>query len=160
MAGSAVKYLAQQPCTIAILKDTNMEVEKAHYRFGVLFDGSACSEKVLLKTMSMMSDCDRLTTITVVELGMKTDAISAKVHALTGDTPVDIVILTNEPGMAIKDCIKRYLREQSQNDEYVDFCCVGNRGLNVGSVARGENYLGHVAQAMIGFKKLNVIFVP
>lgn len=96
---------------MAILKDTNMTVEKDRYRFGVLFDGSACSEKVLKKTMSMMNDCDRLTTITVVEMGMRTDSIAMRVQAITGDSPVDVVFLTNEPGMSIKDRIKDYLRE-------------------------------------------------
>ena len=43
---------------------------------------------------------------------------------------------------------------------YVDFVCVGNRGLNVGNAAEGDNYLGRVAQAMIAMKRLNVIFVP
>ena len=161
MAGSAVRYLAQQPMTVAILKDTNMTVEKEVYRFGVLFDGSPCSEKVLRKTISMMKDRDRLTTITVLEQGMdETGAIASQIAMITLDRPVEVIFLENEPGMTIKDRIKKYLQEQSENDEYVDFCAVGNRGLNVGSVARGDNYLGHVAEAMIAFKRLNVIFVP
>lgn len=63
-------------------------------------------------------------------------------------------------GKSIKDVIKDYLVEQSENDSYIDFCVVGNRGINVGNAVEGQNYLGRVAQAMLAFKRLNVIFVP
>ena len=52
------------------------------------------------------------------------------------------------------------MKEQAQNNEYVDFCAVGNRGINVGNAESGDNFLGTVAQAMIGMRKLNVIFCP
>ena len=67
MAGSAVTYLAQQPITVAILKDSNMHAIKDNYRFGVLYDGSKCADKVLQQVISMMADDDRLTMITVDE---------------------------------------------------------------------------------------------
>ena len=79
VAGSAVKYLSQQPVTVAILKDSNMHINKDAFRFGVLFDGSAISEKVLAKTIAMMSDVDRLTVITVVEPGLVQDGIRGKI---------------------------------------------------------------------------------
>ena len=63
-------------------------------------------------------------------------------------------------GKTIKDVIKDYLVEQKENDSYIDFCAVGSRGINVGNAVDGPNYLGRVAQAMIGFKSLNIIFVP
>ena len=85
MAGSAVQYLAQQPITIAILKDSNMDLTKASCRYGVLFDGSAIAEKALRRTMSMMSDTDTLSCITVVEPGMDKDAIPSKLAAICGD---------------------------------------------------------------------------
>ena len=56
--------------------------------------------------------------------------------------------------------IKNYLKGQAEDDQYIDFVCVGNRGLNVGNAVDGENYLGTVAQNMIAMRKLNVIFVP
>ena len=75
VAGTAVQYLAQQPVTVAIMKDGNMHTNKDHYRFGVLFDGSDCSKKVLRKTLSMVGDNSRLTCITVVEPGVNPDTI-------------------------------------------------------------------------------------
>ena len=160
VAGSAVQYLAQQPITVAIMKDANMDVNKEHFRFGVLFDGSAIAVKVLEKTMTMLSASDRLTIITVVEPNMDGAAIKPKVAGICGTREFDSVILENMPNCSIKDRIKMYLREQSEDSAYVDFVCVGNRGLNVGNAVDGENYLGTVANAMIAMKKLNVIFIP
>lgn len=160
VAGTAVKFLGQQSKTIAIIKDTNMDVNKTNYRFGCLFDSSAVSEKVLRQTLSMMADNDRLTTITVVEPGVDRASIHSKVAAICGERPFDVVVLENEPSTTIRQRVKDYLRDQDPTEAYVDFVCVGNRGLNVGNHVDGENYLGSVAQAMIGFKKLNVIFVP
>ncbi len=59
-----------------------MNINKTAFRFGVLFDGSAISEKVLAKTIAMMSDVDRLTIITVVEPGLVQDGIRAKINAV------------------------------------------------------------------------------
>ena len=160
MAGTAVQYLAQQPLTMALIKDNNMTITKESYRFGVLFDGSAIAEKVLRTTISMAADHDRLTCITVVETGMDHTTIEPKIRAITGTRQCDIVILENTASTTIKSCIKQYFVEQDENDDYVDFCAVGNRGLNVGNAVVGENFLGTVAQAMISMRKLNVIFVP
>lgn len=52
------------------------------------------------------------------------------------------------------------MKEQDETDMYVDFVCVGNRGLNMGNAADGDNYLGSVANSMIAMRQLNVIFVP
>lgn len=62
--------------------------------------------------------------------------------------------------MTIKNRIKQYLREQDENDAYVDFVCVGNRGLNVGNAVDGDNFMGNVAASMIAMRQLNVIFIP
>ena len=107
----------------------------------------------------MIADVDRLTTITVIEPGMDHNAIRPKVQALCGER-AEIVVLENQPNMLIKNRIKMYLREQSEDDNYVDFVCVGNRGLNVGSAADGDNYMGTVASSMIAMRQLNVIFMP
>lgn len=74
-----------------------MDLNKEHCRFGVLFDGSAIAEKALRKTISMMSDTDRLSIITVVEPGMDKDAVKPKVTAICqeGQKPFDHVVLTN-----------------------------------------------------------------
>lgn len=53
-----------------------------------------------------------------------------------------------------------YLREQDQDDAYIDFVVVGNRGLNMGNAVDGDNYMGSVAMAMISMRRLNVIFCP
>ena len=42
----------------------------------------------------------------------------------------------------------------------MDFCAVGNRGINMGNATTGDDFLGSVARAMISMRKLNVIFVP
>ena len=160
VAGSAVKYLSQQPVTVAILKDSNMHPVKERYRFGVLFDGSTIAEKVLKKTLSMMNDTSRLSIITVVEPGLQEHSILPKLNAICGSRPFDHVILQNEANMTIKQRIKSYLREQSEDADYVDFVAVGNRGLNMGNAVDGDDYLGTVARAMISMRKLNVIFVP
>jgi len=62
--------------------------------------------------------------------------------------------------MTIKQRIKNYLKEQSEDSDYVDFVAVGNRGLNMGNAVDGDDYLGTVARAMISMRKINVIFVP
>ena len=137
-----------------------MHPVKNSYRWGVLFDGSKVAEKVLQKTLAMIAEVDRLTTITVVEPGMDHNAIRPKVQQLCGARPVDIVVVENHPNMTIKNRIKEYLREQAEDDNYVDFVCVGNRGLNVGNAADGDNFMGNVAQSMIAMRQLNVIFIP
>ena len=133
---------------------------KESYRWGVLFDGSPIAEKVLRKTLSMIAEQDRLTTITVVERGVDREAIRSKVAAICGERAFDVVVLDNQPNMIIKDRIKMYLREQSEDDSYIDFACVGNRGINVGNAVDGENFMGSVASSMIAMRQLNVIFVP
>ena len=143
------------------MKDTNMHPIKDNYRFGVLFDGSAISIKVLEKTLSIMANGDRLTAITVVEPGINKDAVEDKVLEICSRRAnFDTVVLHRRANQEIRDRIKDYLIEQSEDNMYVDFVCVGNRGLNVGNAAEGDNYLGRVAQAMIAMKRLNVIFVP
>ena len=137
-----------------------MEPIKPSYRFGVLFDGSECAVKVLQKTLTIMADQDRLTTITVVEPNLNADNIDATVSAICGTRKHDCVLLDGEPNQSIKTVIKNYLIGQAEDDAYIDFTCVGNRGLNVGNAVDGDNYLGTVAQNMIAMKKLNVIFVP
>ena len=62
--------------------------------------------------------------------------------------------------MSIKNRIKEYLKEQCDDQSYIDFVCVGNRGLNMGNAADGDDYLGSVARAMISMRKLNCIFMP
>jgi len=65
--GQAVSFMAQQPRTVAVLKDTNMQTVKQHYRFGALFDGSEVSCNALRKAMTIMADVDRLSVITVFQ---------------------------------------------------------------------------------------------
>ena len=127
------------------MKDSNMHPVKESYRWGVLFDGSAVAEKVLQKTLAMIAEQDRLTTITVIEPTMDHNAIQPKVRQLCGDRAVDCVVLENGPNMLIKNRIKQYLREQAEDDNYVDFVCVGNRGLNTGNAVDGDNFMGTVA---------------
>ena len=79
---------------------------------------------------------------------------------MCGERQVDIVVVENHANMTIKNRIKEYLREQAEDDNYVDFVCVGNRGLNVGNAADGDNYMGNVASSMIAMRQLNVIFIP
>ena len=162
MVGTAVQYLAQQPITVAILKDSNMKLRKDSFRYGVLYDGSECANKVLKQTLLMMGENDRLTTITVVEQGMDERKIRFDAEVVVNERrDFDTVILTREPNETIKDCIKRYLKSQAENDaNYVDFCAVGNRGLNMGNAVTGDDFLGTVARAMITMRKLNSIFIP
>merc|ERR1712060_114527 len=161
VAGSAVQHLAQQNLPVAIIKDSNMTVVKDHYRFGVLFDGSANSEKVLQKTLSLMNDNDRLSIVTVVEENqMEHSRIQSTVAGICGERAYDAILLEREINQTIKARIKEYLKEQSENDMYIDFVCIGSRGLNVGNAADGDNFMGRRAQEMIAFGKLNVIFIP
>lgn len=108
----------------------------------------------------MIADQDRLSIITVVEQGLDKPSLQSKIERNTGQRPYDSVILQNDANTQIKDRIKRYLKEQDETDSYVDFVCVGNRGLNMGNAADGDNYLGSVANSMIAMRQLNVIFVP
>lgn len=52
-----------------------MQPVKESYRWGVLYDGSAIADKALQKTLAMIADQDRLSTITVVEQGIDKNAI-------------------------------------------------------------------------------------
>ena len=107
MAGTAVKFLAQQPKTVAILKDNNFVPEKTSNRFGVLFDTSEIAKKCLQKVRSMMNEQDRLTVITVLEGTIKKEGLEAHISAALGDNaPHDIVVLEKEPTVSVKDRIK------------------------------------------------------
>ena len=162
VAGTAVSYLAQQPITVAILKDTNMHAIKDSYRFGALFDGSAIAENALRKTASMMADHDSLSVITVIEQGITEEAVRAKTSEILAGREHNIVILHTEPNQTIKAAIKAYLVGQAEDGMYVDFVSVGNKGLNSSGAAAGggDDHLGSVARAMISMRKLNVIFIP
>ena len=143
------------------MKDTNMHAIKDHYRFGVLFDGSAIAERALRKTMTMRADHDNLTVITVIEQGINEQTIRQKIDTICGTAPHDIVILHPEPNHTIKMTVKNYLLAQAEDDRYVDFISVGGRGVNAAEATGGpEDFLGSVARAMISMRKLNVIFVP
>ena len=86
-------YLAQQPITVAILKDSNMHAIKDNYRFGVLYDGSKCADKVLKQVISMMADDDRLTMITVAQEEMELTSLQHKAMTLCDSRKHDHVIL-------------------------------------------------------------------
>ena len=126
--GQACRFLAQQPITVAILKDTNMHAIKENYRFGVLFDGSEVSSNALRKTMSIMADVDRLSVISVIQGHHDESAMSAKIDELCGQQAHETVLLHPEPNDTIRECIKRYLKGQAETDQYIDFVCIGNRG--------------------------------
>lgn len=162
VAGTAVSFLAQQPITCAILKDTNMHAIKDSYRFGALFDGSSIAENALRKTATIMADHDTLSVITVIEQGISEQPTRRKVAQILGSRRHDCVVLNPEANMTIKQTIKNYLIGQREDNKYVDFVSVGNKGLNAsGGAAGGANdYLGSVARAMISMRKLNVIFIP
>ena len=87
-----------------------MQPIKDSYRWGVLFDGSAVAEKVLQKTLAMIADVDRLTTITGIEPTMDHNAIQPKIRALCGERAVDCVVLESQPNELIRERIKQYLR--------------------------------------------------
>ena len=118
---------------------------KDHYRFGVLFDGSPCAVKILTKTMSIMASVDRLTTITVLEEGMDMAAIEQKIVETCGDHPHDTVKLMRRQNETVKERVKAYLVNQAETDKYIDFVCLGGRGINYGNAVDGHNSMGRVA---------------
>ena len=70
------------------------------------------------------------------------------------------MILEQNANMMVKDRVKEFLQQQAENESYIDFCCVGNRGLNMARTGQGDDFLGTVARAMISMRQLNVIFFP
>lgn len=88
--------MAQQPITVAILKDTNMHPIKDHYRFGVCYDGSAGSQNALRKTVSMAADHDKVTIISVIEKNVDEASIERKVAEICAGRAHDCITLRLE----------------------------------------------------------------
>lgn len=87
------------------------------------------------------------------------NAQADKICAEFGRTSHEFVLLETKDNQRVYDCIKHYLIEESNKDNYIDFVAVGNVGMNFSS-SKPEKYIGSVASAVLKAKRMNVIFLP
>lgn len=73
----------------------------------------------------------------------------------TGQT---LHVCERSAGQSIYKAIQQYLICESNADNFVDFVCVGNNGVNY-MTSKG-NTLGSVADMVVRAKRMNVIFCP
>lgn len=151
-----------------IIKDRKSRIEKPDgcLRWGVCFDSSEKSKKVLQCVLMLMSKNDKLVVYTVRgEPGQASDdIIRHHIHSKAHEAGVK----NFEVDIIDKDSNKRTCEQLEEHiysccsdinkHGYVDFVAVGNVGMNFASRSH-EKYLGSVANAILRMRKLNTIFV-
>ena len=165
VAGTAIEYLSlnsQYPCLI--IKDRKPRADKPDgcLRYGVCFDGSDKAKKVLELTCKMMRECDKLTTISVIEERRNTkDVLWKEIDEVTAAhqiSKVEKIELEPHDGKSIYQLIKNYLKYEASDVNrhgYIDFVCVGNSGVNFSST--NPKRLGSVANAVLRARLMNCL---
>ena len=157
-----MNFLAQQDLPVVIIKDDRKreEARGKMFRFGALYDRSTQAKQALKVVLDMMAAHDKLVTISCTEPNVSHQGLEDEVKAICGDREVQCIFLEREDAnQSVYKRIKQYLVEQSNDDNYVDFVALGNRGINFNS-GKEEDKIGTVGKAIIAARKMNCIFVP
>lgn len=131
VAGSSVKFLHEgEKLPLVVIKDGRRRGDdlKGSYRFGVCFDSSPSSEKALAQVISMMAPQDKLAIITCREPGIDSN-LESKIKAICGKTKYNHADLEREVNHTIFQRIKQYLKDEMNDDNYIDFVAVGSKGV-------------------------------
>lgn len=112
-------------------------------------------------TLNLLRKEDKVAIITCKEPRIDMTVVNDEVGQICAefDREHETVLLEPEPQQSIYKCIQKYLIEESNKDNYVDFVAIGNAGMNFSS-NRPADYLGSVASMILKAKRMNVIFCP
>ena len=160
VAGSSTKFLYSKGLPLVVAKDPRRRGDalKGSYRFGVCFDGSESSEKTLKLVLSMAADHDKVTIITCLEPLVDQEKCKESISKLVGSRRHEIVVIERETNHTIYQRIKKYLKDEMDDNNYVDFVAVGSKG--VASVEKDTgDYIGSVATLVLQARNMNCIFV-
>ena len=107
----------------------------------------------------MMAPQDKLAVITCTEPGVDPKALAEKIKTLCGKTKYTTAALEREVNHTIFQRIKQYLKDEMNDNNYIDFVAVGSKG--VGSSQKDSpEYVGSVATLVLTARNMNCIFVP
>lgn len=115
VAGTAVSYLSMNASVpVIIIKDpiTRSMKKSGWFRFGVCFDSSEKSLRVLRYTLGIMRPEDHIAIITCKELRIDMAAVEKTITEVCAEfnrTEHELVILTAETGATIYKTIQHYL---------------------------------------------------
>ena len=106
----------------------------------------------------MAADIDTITVITCKEQHVDNNQVQDLVKETCGEAKYDFVSLERETNHTIYQRIKKYLKDESNDDNYIDFIAVGSKG--AASVDKEEQeYIGSVATLVLQGRNMNCIFV-
>ena len=160
VAGTATKFLYSKGVPLVVAKDSRRRGDdlKGSYRFGVCFDGSESSVKALNLVVSMAADHDNITVVTCKEPLVDDAKMKDKVKDLMGTRRHEHVVIEREVNHTIYQRIKQYLKDEMNDDNYIDFVAVGSKG--AASVEKDtDDYIGSVATLVLQARQMNCIFV-
>jgi nucleotide-binding universal stress UspA family protein len=69
------------------------------------------------------------------------------------------VALEMSPDQMVHETINEWVMARAGQNEYIDFICMTNHGANF-DTHTGEKYLGSVANGLVRFTKVNILFIP
>jgi len=162
--GSAVQHLSLNPvCPVLILKDFKPRKSKnaGSYRWCVCSDGSQKSINAFHSTVRLMDKAkDHLVVLVVGTKNVNPEEIGStmKGYFTTSGVQGSVEVIDKRPDKLVHEEIVEALMNWASPDKYVDFVAVGNRGADFSSHS-DKKYLGSVANGVIRFAKLNVLFV-
>jgi len=160
VAGTSTKFLYDKGIPLVIAKDPRRRGDdlKGSYRFGVCFDGSPSSVNALKVVMSMAADHDKITIVTCKEPCVDEDNVKDLIRRTVESRKHEHVTIEREVNHTIYQRIKKYLKDEMTEDNYIDFVAVGSKGA-ASAEKDSDNYIGSVATLVLQARNMNCIFV-
>ena len=160
VAGTATKFLFDKGVPLIVAKDSRRRGDdlKGSYRFGVCFDGSEPSVRALQVVMGMAADHDKITVVTCKEPCVSDDNVKKLLKDTIGSRRHEHVVVERETNHTIYQRIKKYLKDEMNDENYIDFVAVGSKGA-ASTEKDTDEYIGSVATLVLQARNMNCIFV-
>ena len=92
----------------------------------------------------MAADHDKITIVTCLEPLVDHEKCKESIRKIVEPRKHEIVVIERETNHTIYQRIKKYLKDEMNDNNYIDFVAVGSKG--VASVEKDDvNYIGSVA---------------
>ena len=106
----------------------------------------------------MAADHDKITIVTCKEPLVDDEKTKQLVKDTLGTRRHDHVVIEREVNHTIYQRIKQYLKDEMNDENYIDFVAVGSKG--AASIEKDtDQYIGSVATLVLSARNMNCIFV-
>ena len=106
----------------------------------------------------MMADHDKLAIITCIEPLVDQSKVKDDIRKAVEPRRHEAVVIEREVNHTIFQRIKQYLKDEMNENNYIDFVVVGNKGM-ASAEKDSPDYIGSVATLVLQAKRMNCIFV-